>query len=243
MTAIYDRIGVDYAALRRPDRRIAAQIHAALGSARTVLNVGAGAGSYEPADRALVALEPSSAMIAQRSVGAAPCVGGRAEALPFRDDAFDAVMAVLTVHHWEDQRAGLSELRRVSHGPVVILTFDPAFRGFWLTDYLPGLIAIDEAQMPPLDTYEHVLGPVEIRAVPVPHDCTDGFLCAYWRRPECYLDPQVRQGSSSFWALGDITEEIERLRSDLADGGWDRRYGELRKIDQLDCGYRLVRTL
>lgn len=243
MTAIYDRIGVDYAALRRPDRRIAAQINAALGPARTVLNVGAGAGSYEPVDRELVALEPSSAMIAQRSVRAAPCVGGRAEALPFRDDAFDAIMAMLTVHHWDDQVAGLSELRRVSRGSVVILTFDPAFRGFWLTDYLPGLIALDEAQMPPLDTYECMLGPVEITPVPVPHDCTDGFLCAYWRRPEFYLDPQVRQGSSSFWALGEISKEMERLRRDLADGGWERRYGALRKLDALDCGYRLVRTV
>lgn len=243
MTAIYDRIGVDYAALRRPDPRIAAQLHAALGSARSILNVGAGAGSYEPADRELAALEPSLAMIAQRSANAAPAVSGRAETLPFRDAAFDAVMAVLTVHHWDDKAAGLSELRRVSRGPVVILTYDPAFRGFWLTDYLPGLIALDEAQMPELGDYEGALGPVEISPVLVPHDCTDGFLCAYWRRPEMYLDPLVRQGSSPFWALGDISDQLARLRADLSDGGWDRRYGELRQRDALDCGYRLVRTL
>jgi len=152
-------------------------------------------------------------------------------------------MAVLTVHHWDDQIAGLSELRRVSQGPVVILTYDPAFRGFWLTDYLPGLIALDEVQMPAMGTYEHVLGPVDITPVPVPHDCTDGFLCAYWRRPEMYLDPDVRKGSSSFWTLGDISQALGRLRADLRDGSWDRRYGALRERDQLDCGYRLVRTL
>jgi SAM-dependent methyltransferase len=241
--ATYDRIGQGYAGRRRPDPRIAAQIEAALGEAGTVLNVGAGAGSYEPAGCAVTALEPAWTMIAQRPAEAAPAVCGRAEALPFADDAFDAVMAVLTVHHWADQAAGLSELRRVSRGPVVILTFDPAFRGFWLTDYLPGLIALDEAQMPDMAAYEAALGSVAITPVAVPHDCVDGFLCAYWRRPEMYLQAEVRRASSSFWALGDIAPALDQLRRDLEDGRWDRRYGALRHLDALDCGYRLVRTL
>ncbi len=152
-------------------------------------------------------------------------------------------MAILTVHHWDDQAAGLSELRRISRGPVVIVTFDPAFRGFWLTDYLPELIALDEAQMPAMSAYKAALGPVAIETVTVPHDCADGFLCAYWRRPEMYLDAAVRQASSSFWALGDVSAALDRLRSDLDDGSWDRRYGALRHLDALDCGYRLVRTL
>ncbi len=237
---LYDSIGLDYARLRRPDPRIAAQIQRALGQARTVLNVGAGSGSYEPADRAVTALEPSAEMIRQRPPGAPPVVQGRAEALPFADDAFDAVMAVLTVHHWEDQPRGLAELRRVSRGPVVILTYDPTFRGFWLQDYVPGLIALDEAQMPPLASYGAVLGPVRVEPVPIPHDCQDGFLAAYWRRPAAYLDPRLRAAMSSFRMLGDVTAAMARLEADLASGAWHDRYGALLECDSHDCGYRLV---
>ncbi len=237
----YDRIGIDYATLRRPDPRIAAQIDAALGPARTVLNVGAGTGSYEPAHRAVTALEPSSAMIRQRPPHAAPVVVGRAEALPFADQSFDAVMAVLTIHHWSDKAKGLAELRRVSRGPVVLLTYDPAFRDFWLFDYLPELTALDAGQMPTLDAVAAGLGgKIEIAPVPVPHDCTDGFLCAYWRRPEAYLDPKLRAGISSFWALGDITPALDRLKHDLDTGAWAKAHGDLLTCDTLDCGYRLV---
>lgn len=241
MPAAYDTIGIDYAQLRRPDPRIAARIEAALGGAQTVLNVGAGAGSYEPADREVTALEPSTEMIRQRPPGSAPVVQGSAEALPFPDQSFDAVMAVLTVHHWSDQRLGLSELRRVSRGRVVILTYDPAFRGFWLAeDYLPGLIALDEGQMPPLDVYAEVLGPVRIDPVPIPHDCTDGFLCAYWRRPAAYLDPRLRAAISSFHMLGDVSTELARLEADLVSGAWAARHGDLLGREELDLGYRLV---
>jgi SAM-dependent methyltransferase len=239
-TAKYDTIGIDYARLRQPDPRIAARIEGALGAARTVLNVGAGAGSYEPAGREVTALEPSLEMIRQRAANAAPVVQGIAEALPFADASFDAVMAVLTVHHWSDQAKGLREMRRVSRGPVVILTYDPAFRGFWLADYLPGLISLDEAQMPPLSAYAEVLGPVNISPVPIPHDCIDGFLCAYWRRPEAYLDPRIRAASSSFWALGDISREIGQLETDLADGSWAERHADVLHREELDLGYRLV---
>lgn len=240
MSVIYDTIGINYAELRKPDPRIATMIHAALGPARTVLNVGAGAGSYEPEDRIVTAVEPSLEMIRQRRADAAPVIQASAEELPFADGAFDASMAVLTVHHWSDQGKGLREIRRVTHGPVVILTYDPAFRGFWLTDYIPGLITLDEAQMPSMDLYTQWLGQVTIAPVPIPHDCTDGFLCAYWRRPEAYLDPRVRSAISSFWKLDDVSAALERLASDLRSGAWKERYGMLLGNDALDLGYRLV---
>jgi SAM-dependent methyltransferase len=240
MASRYDTIGVNYSELRKPDTRIVAEIDAALGSARTVLNVGAGAGSYEPSDRQVTALEPSIEMIRQRSAPADLIVQGRAEELPFDDDSFDASMAILTVHHWSDQAKGLAEMRRVTRGPVVILTYDPSFRGFWLADYFPALISLDEAQMPPLRDYERWLGPVRISPVRIPHDCTDGFLCAYWRRPAAYLDPGIRAAISSFWMVGDVTEPLSMLKSDLESGAWADRHSELLNLEAYDCGYRLV---
>lgn len=239
MGANYDLIGVNYAELRQPDPRIARVIEAALGSARTVLNVGAGTGSYEPAGRSLTAVEPSREMIRQRRPGAAEVVRARADDLPFGDASFDAAMAILTVHHWPDPGAGLREVRRVTRGRIVLLTFDPSHRP-WPTDYLPELAALDEAQMPRLADYERWLGPVRVTPVPVPHDCTDGFLYAYWRRPAAYLDPRVRSGSSSFWAIGDAEDGLQRLRRDLETGEWDRRYAGLLALDEYDAGYRLV---
>lgn len=237
--ARYDTIGVNYARLRRADPRIAAQIEAALGDAATVLNVGAGTGSYEPAGRQVTAVEPSLEMIARRPPGAAPAIQAEAARLPFADKAFDAAMAILTVHHWPDQQAGLSEVRRVTRGPIVLLTFDPAHRP-WLTDYLPPLASLDEAQMPAMADYARWLGSVEVRPVLVPRDCIDGFLYAYWHRPAAYLDPQIRTGSSSFWAIGDAGEGLARLARDLETGAWERRYAELAALDAYDAGYRLV---
>lgn len=225
--------------MRRPDPRIAALIHAALAPAQTVLNVGAGTGSYEPADRAVTAVEPSAAMIAKRPADAAPAVQASADRLPFADNSFDAAMAVLTVHHWPDKAAGLAELRRVTKGPIVLLTFDPEARP-WLTDYLPALAALDAAQMPALGDYARWLGPVEIVPVPVPHDCSDGFLYAYWRRPHAYLDPHVRSGSSSFWALDGLEAGLDRLARDLESGDWQRRHAALLDAVVWDVGYRLV---
>jgi SAM-dependent methyltransferase len=238
----YDRIGLNYSDLRRPDPRIAALIEGALGDCATVLNVGAGAGSYEPSAREVTALEPSIEMIRQRLAPAAAVVQGRAEALPFGDRSFDASMAVLTVHHWFDQAKGLREIRRVTRGPVVILTYDPSFRGFWLADYIPQLVALDEAQMPRIEDYARWLGPVTIAPVPIPHDCTDGFLSAYWRRPAAYLDARVRAAMSSFWAVGDVSKALARLEADLESGAWAERYSALLALDSRDCGYRLVVT-
>ena len=241
MSALYDRIGDGYARLRRPDPRIAAQLRTALGPARRVLNVGAGTGNYEPSGLDLVAVEPSGDMIRQRPPGAAPCVRARAGALPFADGTFEAALAILTVHHWPDPAAGLAELRRVTRGRIVILTFDPAARP-WLTGYLPGLAALDEAQMPALRIYADALGPLSVTPLPVPHDCTDGFLYAYWRRPEAYLDPAVRSGSSSFRALPGLEAGLDRLRADLDSGEWDRRHAGLRALETYDAGYRLIES-
>lgn len=242
MGAIYDTIGLNYADLRRPDARLAKAIHAALGPGRSVINVGAGTGSYEPNDRHVIAVEPSIEMIRKRPAGAAPVIQASAEALPFDDGSFDAAMAILTVHHWRDAPAGLREMRRVARGRVVLLTFDPASRP-WLTDYIPALAALDAAQMPAMSDYEKWLGPVRIGPVPIPHDCTDGFLYAYWRRPQAYLDPHVRSGSSSFWALKDTEHGLRRLAQDLASGMWERRYASLLERDTIDAGYRLIITL
>lgn len=237
--ALYDRIGIDYGALRRPDPRIARIVERALGDADVVLNVGAGTGSYEPADRQLFAVEPSIEMIRQRGPAAAAAVRATAERLPFGDASVDASMAILTLHHWPDKAAGLREMRRVTRGRIVLLTFDPSQRP-WLTDYLPALATLDEAQMPRLSDYERWLGPVCIEPVPVPHDCRDGFLYAYWRRPRAYLDARIRSGSSSFRVVDGLDAGLETLRRDLDSGAWERRYAALLARDSYDAGYRLV---
>lgn len=243
MDALYDTIGLNYANLRRPDPRIAGRIEVALGDAREILNVGAGAGSYEPPGRRITAVEPSAEMIAQRPDSDATVIRASAESMPFEDNAFDAAMAVLTIHHWSDQARGMAEMRRVTRGKIVFLTHDPAFRGFWLADYFPALVTLDEGQMPPMDAFEGWLGAVRVSPVPIPHDCTDGFLAGYWRRPAAYLDERVRAAMSSFWALGDVSHGLRRLEADLHSGEWARRYGDLLERAELDCGYRLVETM
>jgi SAM-dependent methyltransferase len=239
MAAKYDIIGLNYAELRKPDPRIAAVIQGALGRAETVLNVGAGTGSYEPTDRRVTAVEPSIEMIRKRSPSAARAIQASAADLPFNDNAFDASMAILTVHHWPDKEVGLRELRRVTRGQIVLLTFD-ASRRPWLTDYLPELTSLDEAQLPKMSDYERWLGTVDVSPVPVPHDCSDGFLYAYWRRPAAYLDARIRSGISSFWAIPNVEEGLRTLARDLETGAWERRYTELLERDAYDAGYRLV---
>lgn len=240
MKPLYDKIGVDYAKLRKPDLRIAAFIERALGAARSVLNVGAGAGSYEPTDRAVTALEPSAEMIGQRPPGLAKAHQGVAEALPFADNAFDAAMAVLTVHHWSNLKTGLLEMRRVARHRVVILTFDPASPYFWLADYIPEIITLDQPIMPKIDAFAEILGETKVEIVPVPHDCTDGFLGAYWRRPYAYLNPDVRSAISTFSKLDHAPSALQQLEDDLASGIWEERYGNILEADSLDVGYRLV---
>lgn len=238
--ATYDTIGEGYALMRRPDPRIAAALNSALGTSRTVINVGAGAGSYEPTDRIVVAVEPSDLMISQRSRGAAPCVRGRAEVLPVQDRSFDAAMAVLTIHHWPDWRLGLRELRRVARHRVVLLTFDTEASNFWLTrDYFPELLRLDQQIMPLLDALAEELGAFEATPVLVPHDCSDGFLGAYWRRPKAYLDPISRRSMSPFGKI-DAREGLDRLFHDIGTGVWYGRNAHILTLDTMDLGYRLL---
>lgn len=240
MSALYDTIGINYSNLRRADPRIAEAIHAHLDGAETVLNVGAGAGSYEPAHLKVTAVEPSAEMIRQRPPSEAVVVQAFAEDLPFEDKSFDAALAILTVHHWRDVRKGLQEMRRVTRGKIIILTFDPQNSSFWLLDYLPSLGTLDRHQMPSMADFAAVLGTVRRIAVPIPHDCIDGILCAYWRRPAAYLDPNVRRSMSSFSKISDVTEPLRRLEDDLRSGEWERKYSRFLDMESCDFGYHLV---
>jgi SAM-dependent methyltransferase len=239
--AIYDEIGRTYAATRRADPRIQAAIWAALGDARTVVNVGAGTGSYEPPTTVL-AVEPSAAMIAQRPPGSAPAVQAAAEQIPLPDGACDAALAVLTIHHWRDPERGLRELRRVARRAVVLTCDLSLAERFWLArDYLPESATFKRGRMPPLASVQAWLGGAEVSVVPVPHDCQDGFFCAFWRRPEAYLDPAVRAGISSLAQLGaPVDRAVARLAEDLRSGAWHERNRELLGLDEIDLGYRLV---
>lgn len=242
--APYDRLGRGYSRVRRPDPRIAAQIDAALGSARTVLNVGAGTGSYEPEGREVTAVEPSAEMIGQRPAGSAPVVQGSAEDLPFEDRSFDASMAVLTVHHWADLGAGLTELRRVSRERIVIVTFDPeALKDLWIPrDYFPEMLALKRRAVATSDALAERLAGATIEPIPVPRDCTDLFFAALWARPERLFEEEVVK---PMWVWQSISEGArrsgrERLRADLESGAWEERYGHLRALPTLDVGLRLV---
>ena len=241
MTQLYDAIGVGYRDFRRPDPRLETAIIRALNPAETVVNVGAGAGSYEPSDRSVVAVEPAMTMIRQRRPGSAPVVQASATELPFRDDGFAAALAILTVHHWPDQARGLDEMARVARRRVVVVTWDPSTSGFWLTDdYFPEIFEIDRPLFPSIEDFRRALGRVEVHPLPVPHDCVDGFLGAYWRRPHAYLDAGVRSAISTFAKLHDLGRGLDRLRRDLEDGSWTRRYGDLLDQPEIDLGYRIV---
>lgn len=239
----YDRIGATYRSTRRPDPRIASQVHAALTTMDTVVNVGAGSGSYEPA-QTVVAVEPSMVMIAQRPAGSAPCVQAVAEAIPLRDKCVDAAMALLTVHHWSDVATGIRQLRRVARRRIVVLTWDQSvIQNFWLLrEYLPDAARINEELYVPLARLVELLGGAHVQTVPVPHDCTDGFGAAYWRRPHAYLDPTVRAGISmlAYARPGSLAEGLGRLAADLRSGQWQQRHSELLDQHELDAGYRLL---
>lgn len=239
----YDAIGRSYRSTRQPDVRIANQIHAALPAAGTVLNVGAGTGSYEPI-RTLVAIEPSMVMISQRPDGSAPCLQAVAEALPLQDKCVDATLALLTVHHWNDIATGIAELRRVTRRRIVIFTWDQnVLENFWLLrEYLPAAAVISDAHAVPIDELVDLLGGAEVHTVPVFHDCTDGFGAAYWRRPEAYLDPAVRAGISMLAQAADgaLADGLAQLAGDLRSGQWLRRHADLLDIEHLDVGYRLL---
>lgn len=244
MRSSYDRIGIGYSLTRRPDPRIAARIMHALGDSASVVNVGAGAGSYEPRGLRVVAVEPSRTMIRQRPADAAPVVRAAAEDLPLCDDAVDSATAFLTLHHWRDAARGLREMRRVARGRIVILTWDQGvFERFWLVrEYLPGLRSVDRPRALAIAEIAAALGEGRVVPVPIPHDCADGFLGAFWRRPEAYLDARVRAGISACVALTakECEEGMGRLAQDIRSGAWEQRHQQLLDRDELDLGYRLV---
>jgi SAM-dependent methyltransferase len=240
----YETHGSGYSAQRRTDPRIAALVHAALGSSRTVLNVGAGAGSYEPEDRHVIAVEPSATMRAQRPAHLSPAIHGVAEALPLDDQSVDASMALITLHQWSDAERGLAELRRVTRGPIVVMTFDgDALDRFWLAAYAPELMVAERRRYPVIDWIAARLGSeARLQTVPIPIDCVDGFTEAFYARPERLLDPSVRRAQSAWGFVSDDAHRrtIDSLSADLASGAWDARYGEWRTRPVFDGSLRLI---
>jgi SAM-dependent methyltransferase len=240
----YDANGQGYARQRRTDPRIAALVHQALGSARTVLNVGAGAGSYEPIDRHVIAIEPSAAMRAQRPAQLAPAIHGVAESLPLDDQSVDGAMAMVTVHQWPDLEKGLAELRRVTRGPIVVLTFDgEALDRLWLGEYAPELFAVERRRYPAIDRIDAGLGGgCLMRPVPIPLDCADGFSEAFYGRPEQFLDAAVRRSQSAWGFIEPAVEEriVAALAADLESGAWDARHGHLRTQPFFEGAVRLI---
>jgi SAM-dependent methyltransferase len=245
-TIDYDRLGYGYSEQRRADPRIARRINDALGDARTVVNVGAGAGSYEPSDRFVLAIEPSATMRAQRPGHLPPAIDASAESLPLDDDSVDAALAVLTLHHWPDQIRGLREMRRVARAAVVVVTFDVERLGrFWLIDeYLPEVLEDDRGRFPAIDEIAAVIGPdAGVETVPIPGDCVDGFFEAFYNRPDQYLEPHVRAAQSAWPRLPPGAEQraLAALADDLRSGVWERRHGHLRSETEYDGGLRLIR--
>ncbi len=240
----YSVHGQGYTRMRRTDPRIAARVHNALGGARSVLNVGAGAGSYEPEDRHVIAVEPSATMRAQRPPHLAPAIHAAAEQLPLDDQSVDASMAMITVHQWPDLDRGLAELRRVTRGPIVILTFDgDALHRFWLADYVPKMIAVEQRRFPTIEKISGCLGgAVRVEAIPIPGGCVDGFNEAYYARPESFLDPAVRRSQSawSFVSDEDQARFVESLGNDLKSGAWDRKYSQWRTKPFFEGSLRLI---
>jgi SAM-dependent methyltransferase len=242
----YDAIGSGYARTRTEDPRLLARVQAALGDARTVVNVGAGAGSYEPEDRYVLAIEPSDVMAAQRAPHRVPALRASAAVLPLRDASVDAAMAFLSVHHWDaDRERGVRELRRVARGAVVLATCDPRVSGeMWLMrDYLPEVADLDHRTFPSLDDLCGWLGgETSIEVLPIPRDCSDWMLMSFWGHPERVLDEAARNATSGFARLdpGVVTRVVDAVAGDLASGEWDRKNGGLRTLDAYDAGLRLV---
>ena len=240
MAINYEELAEQYNRFRKPDPRIASAIWAHLKNANNVLNVGAGTGSYEPVNCRVVAVEPSAKMIALRQISTAKVIRGSVENLPFDDDTFDASMALLTIHHWPDIRQGLNEMLRVTRGKVILFTWIGYGKDFWLEKYISEIRGIDIALFPTLKELEEMIGPISVTPVEIPHNCTDGFMCAYWRRPKAYLDSDVRKAISTFSRIGDIQKSLQHLEDDLSNGTWNKKYGHLLLKESMDLGYRVV---
>ena len=244
MNEVYDKIGTGYSLTRKPDPRISQRINAALGNCRSIINVGAGSGSYEPPGKGVIAIEPSATMIDQRALDSAPVVQGVAEQLPFADKTFDAALACLTIHHWEKSGSGLAEMRRVARNRIVIFTWDQdIWESFWLIrDYFPCVNELDRPRAVAIRDIIAELGHCQILEVPIPHDCLDGFHGSFWRRPHAYLDSRIRSGISTYALMQpeDLEEGLQRLAADLDSGAWETRHSALLGLEEADLGYRLI---
>jgi SAM-dependent methyltransferase len=245
-TPAYDTLGHGYGLIRKPDPRLAEPIWSALADTESVVNVGAGTGSYEPEDRLVVAVEPSAVMIGQRPSGLTRAIQAQAEALPLADGTVDAAMAVLSMQHWDDLERGLGEMLRVARKRLVLVTMDvEVLSRLWLVcDYVPETIETHARGFPAIDRLLGLLPAARAEPLLVPNDCTDGFMAAYWSRPESYLDPAIRAGTSVWGQLPPSVAHraLRQLRADLRSGDWDHRYGQLRRESWLDVGLRLVRA-
>lgn len=241
MKPTYDKIGINYSNKRETDPRIAQVLFNELKGAGRILNIGAGTGSYEPPNMDLIGIEPSSEMISQRKSGSYPVLQAAAEKIPFEDKSFSHSMAVLSIHHWEDRAQGFREVNRVTRDKFVALSWDAGAGPFWLTrDYFPEFFKRDAAHFPNLDNLGVYFEEVKMEPILIPQDCRDGFLAAYWKRPEAYLDPQVRLSISSFSKIDDAGPGLEKLKADLDSGAWARKNASILDKEAIDAGYRLV---
>ena len=240
MSVDYDQLAKQYRTYRNPDPRLAKRIHFHIQGAGRVLNVGAGMGSYEPEGCEIVAVEPSHEMIARRKNSKATLIRGYAEDLPFRDNDFDISMGILTMHHWSNIVLGLQEMIRVSKDKIVLLTWIGYGEEFWLLDYIPEIMGVDKKLFPTLEELEQILGSISVETIEIPYNCTDGFMCAYWQRPEAYLDPKIRKAISTFSRISDVQEGLNRLRNEIDSGTWHKKHSHLLEKESLDLGYRLV---
>ncbi len=241
MKAMYDKIGTHYSVMRQTDPTIATQLYAELEGAIRIVNIGAGTGSYEPKNVDLVAVEPSAKMIAQRRADAYPVEQGFAEKLPFEDNSFSHAMTVLSMHHWQDKPCAFNEINRVTTEKFVAVTWDHNSDPFWLTrDYFPDIHETDRHIFPDLDLFSEHFDEVKIRPLQIPADCKDGFFAAFWKRPEAYLNPQVRQSTSPFSKVKNLDEGLQKLADDLASGAWARKNQNMLNLDSFDAGYRLI---
>lgn len=241
MTTLYDKIGQGYSAGRQTDPYIASQIYAELQGAESILNIGAGTGSYEPPNINLIAIEPSIRMIRQRLPGSHPVLQASSEYLPFTDKCFSHTMTVLSMHHWQNRTKAFAEIERVTRESFVAVTWLPESNPFWLTqDYFPELYETDRLIFPNLDELYAGFKNITIKKLPIPADCKDGFMAAYWRRPRAYLDENIRRGISTFYKLSNISTGLLRLENELNDGRWYKKYGDLLNLDFLDVGYRII---
>ncbi len=241
MEPIYDQIGINYSVSRGTDPKIAKTLYAELEGATRIINIGAGTGSYEPVHIDLVAVEPSSEMIAQRHQDAHPVKQASAEKLPFDDNTFSHAMTILSMHHWVDKPAAFAEINRVATDKFVAITWDPQSEPFWLTrDYFPEIYEMDRAIFPYLDEFVEHFDDVKMETLLVPSDCEDGFFAAFWKRPGAYLDPKVRQATSPFSNVENLDESLQRLEDDLKSGAWAKRNEAFLSANAWDVGYRLI---